>query len=181
MTGCTRPLADLLVAEPDELAALAETDLAKHIRSCPHCAAAARRILAANDALREVLDVPNPVDANAVLRMASIETVGRPLGRWTWFATPAPIRVVAATSMVVVIAVAIALKMHHQDNPLPSEPWTPFAEEQPVLVDAPGHNVAVIPTTDPDITIFWFYKENDDDQDMDMRGGPPAAGTGNAG
>ena len=50
-----------------------------------------------------------------------------------------------------------------------------------MLVDAPGYNVAVIPTTDPDITIFWFYKEKDDDQDMDMRGGPAAAGTDDAG
>ena len=181
MTGCTRPLAELLVAEPDELAGRGDTDLARHIRACPHCTASARRILAANDALREVLDVPNPANVNAVLRKARIETA-RPSDRRPRFAIPASIRVVAATSMVVVIAAAIELKMHHQpDRPLPSKTWIPVAEEQPVLVDAPGYNVAVIPTTDPDITIFWFYKENDDDQDMDMRGGPPAAGTGNAG
>ena len=181
MNRCAR-LAELLIAEPDELAARGDTDLARHIRECPHCAAAARAMLAANHGLREVLGVTGRVDVDAVLRKAHTATTRSPPGRRAWFTVPAPARVVAATSLAAAIAVAVALKMHHQpDKPVPSEQWTPVAGEQPVLVDAPGYNVAVIPTTNSDITIFWFFKENDDDQDMDMRGGPPAAGTDNAG
>lgn len=181
MNRCAR-LAELLTAEPDELAARADTDLARHIGECPHCAAAARAMLAANEGLREVLEVPGRVDVDAVLGKARADAKRSPPGRRAWFTVPAPARVVAATSLVAAIAVAVALKMHHQaDKSLPNEQWTPVAEEQPLLVDAPGYNVAVIPTTDPNITIFWFFKENDDDQDMDMRGGLPAAGTDDAG
>lgn len=181
MNRCAR-LPELLTAEPDELAARTDSDLARHVRECPHCATAARAMLAANDGLREVLGVPGQVDADAVLRKARADAMRSPPGWRAWFTIPAPARVAAATSLVAAIAVAVVFKVHHQaDKPLPSRQLTPVAEEQPVLVDAPGYNVAVIPTTNPDITIFWFFKENDDDQDMDMRGSPPAAATDNAG
>ena len=181
MNRCAR-LSELLTAEPDELAARADTDLARHIRQCPHCTTAARAMLAANDGFREVLEVPGRVDVDAVLRKAHSDATRSRPGRRAWFTVPSPARVVAATSLAAAIAVAVALKMHHQpDKPVPSEQWTPVAEEQPVLVDAPGYNVAVIPTANPDMTIFWFFKENDDDQDVDMRSGPTTAGTDGAG
>ncbi|MYD98041.1 MAG: hypothetical protein F4X98_11755 [Gammaproteobacteria bacterium] len=181
MSRCAR-LAELLTAEPDELAARTGSDLARHIRECPHCTTAARAMLAANDGFREVLEFPGRVDVDAVLRKAHTATTRSRPGRRAWFTVPAPARVVAATSLVAAFAVAVALKMHNQaDKPLPNKQWTPLAEEQPVLVDAPGYNVAVIPTTNPDITIFWFFKENDDEQDVDLRGGPPAVGTDDAG
>lgn len=181
MNRCAR-LAELLTAEPDELAARTDSDLARHIRECPHCATAGRAMLAANDGLREVLEFPGQVDADAVLRKAHTATTRSRPGWRAWFTVPAPARVVAATSLVAAIAVAVALKIHNQpDKPVPSEQWTSVAEEQPVLVDAPGYNVAVIPTANPDMTIFWFFKENDDEQDVDMRGDPATASTDGAG
>lgn len=40
------------------------------------------------------------------------------------------------------------------------EPWLPTEPPpRPLLAAAPGHDVVVIPTEDPDITIVWLVEE----------------------
>ena len=189
MTSCDRPLDGLLSAELDELAGRAETELSRHVRVCPHCSARARKILAASGALHRGLDAGRAVDAvdkEALIARARSETSTR---RFTWrdtrwsapFGDWAGLRAAAALGAMAVVAITVLFAVGGREETLPDAESLPEPiHNKPLLVDAPGYNVAVIPTTNPDITIFWFSKENDDAQQADaVRDGPIAIGPGN--
>ena len=190
MSACDRPVEALLTAELDELAGQAETELGRHVHDCPHCSAAARKILAANVALNDSLVAQRTTDGRDLIaraRSGANSSAAVPAWRrlrwpglqpgWRWVPIAAGIGTLAIA--------AILLAVSESEQPLPGPEWTPDPvapdyAAQPLLVDAPGYNVAVIPTANPDITIFWFSKENDDAQEVDpVRDGPIAIGPGN--
>ena len=183
MTHCDRPVRPLLTAELDELAGQADTELSRHVRDCPHCAAAARKILAANDVLNASL-AQRPVLRSASLRAqarakAQVHGANRPPWRAGWLLNRPAIGWVAAAVGLVAVATTI-LVVSALKEPMPSRklavehPATGQAA-QPPTVDAPGYHVAVIPTESPDVTIIWFTKENDAADGADaIRDGPIA-------
>jgi len=190
MSSCDRPVAALLTAELDELAGQADTELGRHVHDCPHCSAAARKILAANVVLNDSLVPERTTDVrDLVLRVRSGKAVSVAVPAWRQLRWPglqpgwrwAPI----AAGIGIFAIAAILLAVVGIEEPLSGPEWapnpiTPEYASQPLLVDAPGYNVAVIPTANPDITIFWFSKENDDAQEVDpIRDGPIAIGSGN--
>ena len=61
-----------------------------------------------------------------------------------------------AASMAAAAAIAVVLLRMPTLEPLPL-PVRPLA-----LVDAGDHNLVVMPTRNPDITILWFYKETEE-------------------
>ena len=190
MSACDRPVEALLTAELDELAGEADTELGRHVRDCPHCSAAARKILAANVALNTSLAEGRALPGASLIAQARSEQISPAAGRAWWRARmPVPQSVwrwVPAAAAVGALAIAaVLLVVFGTEEPLPGPEWspdqtTPSYAAQPLLVDAPGYNVAVIPTANPDITIFWFSKENDDAQKVDpVHDGPIAIGSGN--
>ena len=175
MTDCKRQAKELLVAAPEELSGEADTALARHIRGCPVCTSAAQRILAANTRLGSVLGSPPTVDAGALIARArsrdAQETLNAgPLGEKArasagrpWLAIP---QWALAAGAAAVVAVGIALATIFETAP-PSVPPMPAPSaakaKHPLLLSAPNRRVAVFQTGNPNITLLWLFKENDDE------------------
>lgn len=158
--ACRRPVEALLQAAVDELEGRAPSELAGHIRGCERCGALAQAILSGHGALDDSLGTALHVDAHRIIALgrARRDASVRPWSGWrlrvalpTW---------VAATAGAASVAVALLLVLPGQERP--ARVWEP-PPAPPVasapFVDAPHHNVAVIETGNPDITVFWFYKE----------------------
>lgn len=158
---CQQPVAGLLRAEVAELDGSAATELAGHVRSCDRCQALARSILSGYEALDNVLGPPVSVDAKRVVARARARANARvePRRGWRW---PTPIRIWAAAGAgFATIATALLFALWGQQEPQPEQVWQRLhapAASSP-LVTATNHNVAVIQTGNPDITIFWYFKE----------------------
>ncbi|MDE0037487.1 MAG: hypothetical protein OXU77_07990 [Gammaproteobacteria bacterium] len=190
MSACKRPVDPLLTAELDELAGEADTELGRHVRDCPRCSATARKILAANVSLNASLAERRVLPGESLIARARSMQISPAAGRAWWraqmpVAQPAWRWVPAAAAVGTLAIAAILLAVIGSEESLPGPEWdpnqtTPDYAGQPLLVDAPGYNVAVIPTANPDITIIWFSKESDDVQNVDpVRDGPIAIGSGN--
>lgn len=145
MTICAEFRDGLLAADPSILRGEGDDRLARHVRSCASCAAAARLFLEGADALDHALaeDLP-PLDTGAVLRRArSIE--------------PAPRRrLLPGVAGLAAAAVAAALWLLPGAEPPPGGQRHTAAVPLPLVEDASG-DVAVLPTTHPDITVLWFF------------------------
>ena len=190
MSACDRAAGALLTAELDELAGAADSALGRHLRDCPHCSATARKILAANEALHAALAEGRVPEGESLIARARAGEKTTAAGRTRWGARvpgaqPAWRWVPGVAAVGALAIAAILLAVVDSEEPLSGPEWdphpvTPEYAAQPLLVDAPGYNVAVIPTANPDITIFWFSKENDDVREVDpVRDGPIAIGPGN--
>ena len=151
MSDCPRA-SELLTADVETLRGLTDSDLARHIATCPDCQTTAARVLAATVALSEALDdIPAP-DAALLMR----RDVGPRTGWWRF--PHAPLRWVLPVAGTAASAAALYLALAVPGPALEGEPWSPPSRMIPPLVDAPGHDVVVFPTTDPDITIIWLVK-----------------------
>lgn len=171
MSVCEAYRDRLLDAEPSEFRVDASTDLADHVRGCAGCRAAAREILRADDALAHALAaglaaVPQ-LDAAAVVANA-LATRTRPAGAAVG-APPmnrrgAPVEGRGALgararwmALAVAASIAALLLLARRELPPPGVELAPRLAT-PVTVEAPAdRNVAVIPTTNPDITVLWFF------------------------
>lgn len=178
MSAREDPVEALLTAELDELAGEADTELGRLVRDSPHCSAAARKILAANEALNASLAAKRVVDAPALVARARSSERSTAFGwRMRWPAIPSAWPWAAATVGTVAvwtILVVFALRTESPADP-ETRPEVAADHAEPPLVDAPGYSVAVIPTSNPDITIIWLTKESDDGQQVDaIRDGPIA-------
>lgn len=153
MTACEAWAKRLVVASPEELSGKAETDLSEHVRDCPRCAAEARRIATANEALRVAMSGPD-VDAARLIERArhagTDETITR---RKRWATLPR----LAWSAMAVSVAAAALVVVPFLRTPA-LEPLQPNVRPQ-LLVDAADYNLVVMPTRNPDIAVLWFYKE----------------------
>ena len=156
MTACAVWAEQLVLAAPEELSGMAETELSRHVRDCRLCAAEARKIVAANKALRVAISSPEVDVAELINRARHAEADGKRMTvqrsarapRIAWSAIGASIAAAAA------IVVLLLQKPILEPLPLPVRP-------QP-LVNAADYNLVVMPTPNPDITILWFYKETEE-------------------
>lgn len=155
---CRRPVADLLRADVDELSGSGSSELAGHIRGCECCGALARSILSRYKALDHEMDAALQLNAPRIVALGRARTDG--VGQRSWWRLPMPPTWAAATATAASIAAALALVLPEPQGPRLEPVWQPraTAASTPVVI-APHHNVAVIQTDDPDITVFWFYKE----------------------
>ena len=191
MSTCDRSVKPLLTAELDELAGEADTELGRRIRDCPHWSAAARKILAANVVLNASLSERQALQSAALLARARSRDpapgASRPGGwreGWLWLANrPAFGWVGAAIGLVAVATILLVFTLPQEQQPSPELAAEQAAGErtsQPLVVDAPGYDVAVIPTENPDVTIIWFAEERDDADVVEaIRDGPIAVGPAN--
>ena len=114
-------------------------------------------IPAGYEALDEELDATVRVDAKRIVA-AGRERSGRTLRPWRW---PAMVPAWAAAGVgVAAVGAALLFGISRQPAVELAYDWQPPppAPSQPV-VTAPNHNVAVIHTDNPDITIFWFWSD----------------------
>lgn len=139
----------MLGAEPGELRGDLDTELSRHLASCPRCREAAGRIVASTAALDEWLNAPAAApDVDCVLREA---------------AEPAPRRhrLVAWAVPVAMAAGIAALLVFGPEGPPPQArvpavgPSTSGASALDLEVPE-GSDAAVFATADPDITVIWF-------------------------
>ena len=153
MTDCPRYADALLEAELDELRGIGDTPVARHVRGCPRCASSGRRILEAHARLHGALSKRPDLDVHALLARARASAARRgapprtPMRRW--------IALAAAASL------AAVLLWTEREPPLDGTPWVATAQA-PSVVEAPAdRDVAVFETDDPDITVIWFFQEEE--------------------
>lgn len=156
---CQRPVADLLRADVDELDGSGSSELAGHIRNCEPCGALARSILSGYGTLDDTLEAAVRVQERSIVGLGRARAAGGVRSRFRW-ALPIPPVWATATATAASIAAALALVLPAPQDPRLDPAWQPpDAAASVPIVSAPQHNVAVIQTDDPDITVFWFYKE----------------------
>ena len=158
-SACGRPAEALLRAERDELDGSGTTELAGHIRACERCGALAQSILAGYETLDDTLEPAVQLNAQCIVALgrARADAGVRRRSRWR---LPLPPAWAAATAAAASIAAILALVLPAPRGPQLEPVWQPPATVASApVVSAPHHNVAVIQTDDPDITVFWFYKE----------------------
>ncbi len=158
-SACGRPVQALLRAERDELDGSGTTELARHIRACERCSALARSILAGYETLNDTLEPAVELNAPRIVALGRARADAG-VRRWSRWRLSMPPTWATATAAAASIAAILALVLPQPQDPLLEPVWQPPATvARTPVVSAPHHNVAVIQTDDPDITVFWFYKE----------------------
>ena len=151
---CRAFLDAMLEAEPRELRGETDSALARHVRACATCADAANAILRAERALAAQLA--------GAMRAPAFVPVARP-ARWRGM-----MRVGLPAAAAIVLSLLAADRL--RDRILPRGPAAPSMAdsagatgiEEPdasvTIVDVePGQNAVVFNTSNPGITVVWYY------------------------
>lgn len=141
----------LLEADPAELRGEGDSTVALHIGGCTACAAAARRILGSQQQMADALSaltLPAPVVPPAS------QAVRRARGRRSLLRALAPLA--AAAILVLFLLQQRAVDELPRLEPVP-EP-TAYAPDMPVVNATGGSDVAVMQTSNPNITVVWFLE-----------------------
>ncbi|MDH5590389.1 MAG: hypothetical protein OEZ65_14635 [Gemmatimonadota bacterium] len=146
MMSCTEARRLLLEVEPSALRGDGDTPLAIHLRGCRSCSTAAGVILSEGALLDAILSGRDAVEEVGA-RVASFPPVARNRVR-----TFVPLAAAALLAGVV-------LTRFPGIRPEPEAPSRQIVSPSALaLVEVPeGRNAAVIPTSDPDLTIVWIY------------------------
>lgn len=146
MSDCAHVRDLMLEAEPASLLGSGDDPVAAHVRTCPACAALARIVLEETAALDRFLANAGPVDAEALVEAA-------------WDAPPRAKRITPRRHWLgwAAAAAVAGLLFVRGDRPLPFTPSVAPQGPPPLVEPAPGQNVAVLATDNPDITVLWFY------------------------
>jgi hypothetical protein len=161
MSECTTFRDRLLVADLDELEARVDTPVSRHLRDCPRCRAAARRIIDDTALLAARLAAaPGRPDTEALLAAAGA-------GPLPEVRTSRPGRRLRSRELPwlgIAAAAAILAVLVRPPPPSPDRAavGAPSIASPPLVEAAPDHDVAVLPTRDPDITVVWFFPPRSD-------------------
>ena len=162
---CAEAVHVLLEADPAELAGRGDDPLARHLRECPSCMALAGEILAIEGELaRELESAVPPLELDRILDMAAAagDTAEMPEGapEVLPFQTPSSGRVRRAALRLLPLAAAavLATLFVAREPQLPGPSFSPPVQAPGLDVEVPeGRNVAVLKTSDPDITVLWLF------------------------
>ena len=149
--NCELAFERMLEADPEELAGRRDSDLAAHITRCNRCSAVATEILRGQDVLAHGIR-QLPVEGNVEELLPEVRRVAAtPRRRWL---TRVALPLVAAAALALLV-------VGDRSEILPSaESVTPIAQaprpEQSVRL-APNTNAIVFKTSNPKITVVWFY------------------------
>lgn len=152
MNDCNSIISRMLEAPLEELDPASEGEIAEHLRGCASCRAAAEAIVVETRALGEWRSPMGDPDLDAILVRAGVPAekaastgMGRRNGTKAWLG------LAAAAALATVL-------LRPSPPPMPGEGPTPRTPSPPPLVEAaPGRDVVVLPTRNPDITVVWFY------------------------
>ncbi len=134
----------LLEAETDSL-------LSEHVRSCVRCRTVAQRINREEERLRTALDAVRPrVSADVAGKRAAWEARLRNRKR-IWYGL-APVAAAAGLAGILLVS---------NGSPTPGSLGAPTTTAQqalpPVVEEAPGQNVAVFETDNPNVVVVWSF------------------------
>jgi len=139
----------LLEADPTELRGEADSLLSQHVRTCGRCRAVAERISREEERLRTALDAVQP-------RLSAQEASKRAAGearlrgrREIWYGL-APVAAAAGLAGILFVSTG-----GPKSGPL-EEPTQQVALP-PVVEAAPGRQVAVFETDNPNIMVVWSF------------------------
>jgi hypothetical protein len=155
---------ELLDAAPDELAGVAATSLATHVRDCTRCGPLARMLLDEQSRLGSAVALVQPrlsaaMAADAVLSTARpvpyLQLVEERETRGERF-----MRFAAAVFPMAAAAGIAAWVVYGDRNPVPYAAPIVEAPASAVRITAPaGAQTVILTTSDPDITFAWIGKE----------------------
>jgi len=141
----------LLEAEPEELRGEADSFLSRHVRSCPRCRTVAEHLSREQERLRAAL--------GAVRSRVSIEEAGKRAAREArlrrrreiWYGI-APVAAAAGLAGIMLMSTG---------SPAPGplgEPTVTVQQPLPPIVEAaPGQQIAVFETDNPNIVVVWSF------------------------
>ena len=119
-----------------------------HLAECATCRADAQLILSGTAALAKGLTLPVSPDVDALLQLAQAPREGSRRRKHMLYAGLA-----AAAALGSVLLVRADLP-----RPLPGTPLRPVEAVYAEYEAASEHNLAVLPTRNPDVTVLWFYE-----------------------
>ena len=161
--ACVEMRERLLEADPAELLGEGDSTVALHIAGCAACTAAARRVLRSQqelaDALSQLSDRSAPAAGARVVSVgsgASAESAGRPARRVRRRLLRVMPPLAAAAVLVLFLLQQRTTAELPRLEPVP-EP-TAYALDMPMVNATDGSDVAVMQTSNPDITVVWFLK-----------------------
>ena len=160
MTECITYREELLEAAPDELAGVAPTALAEHVRACRCCGDTARLLLAEHGRLGNALSLVQPrrsADAAAAEVLASTAGVLLPMR----YSRRDRIQRFAAAAFPMAAAAGLAIyAVYGRGDPTPVPLYTAERPITRVRITAPeGTGTIVLRTSDPTITFAWIGRE----------------------
>jgi anti-sigma factor RsiW len=149
--NCELAFERMLEADPEELAGQGDSELAAHVKQCSRCGAVAAEILAGQELLASGLRQLR-VDGTVEELLPEVRRVAATPRRRLLTRVALPLAAAAALALLVV---------GDRSEILPSaESATPIAQaprpEQSVRL-APNTNAVVFKTSNPKITVVWFY------------------------
>lgn len=162
-TACAEMRERLLEADPAELLGVGGSTIALHVASCAACAAAARKILRSQEELADALaqlSAQAPPAAGvpvvSVVSGAAAESAVRP----TRGARRSLLRLMPPLAAAAVLVLFLLQQRAEEDLPRlePVPEPTAYALDMPVVNATDGSDVAVMQTTNPNITVVWFLK-----------------------
>jgi hypothetical protein len=156
----------MLEAEPAELRGAGDSPVALHVRACGDCRALATRMLDAQDDLAVALSALTQPRPHRESMSPGSAAPGRSFGsQHPRIARPSrPFRRAAIALAPLAAAALLVLMLHQQRNgddlpPLqPSPDALAMAADRPLVNVASGDDVAIMSTTNPNITVVWYLK-----------------------
>lgn len=163
---CTAMMHMLMEADPAELRGERDSPLTRHVRVCASCAAAAGRILEAqqelSDAISTLTDTSPPAGRAAATRHDPPATPAHERTVPTRSARARRLGISgAAASLAAAALVVILLQQRRSDDPPVREPLTEhtaMALAVPVVSVTAGDDVAIMHTANPNLTVVWYLK-----------------------
>ncbi|MDH3457315.1 MAG: hypothetical protein OER90_10785 [Gemmatimonadota bacterium] len=147
---CAEAVQHLMEADPGELRGEQDSPLSAHVRSCAQCRAVADRILEQEQTLREMMASVRPrVPADEALQRAWWHARLRSRRRLLLGLAPA----LAAAGLAGILIVG-------NGGLTPAEPGQAIAidwERPPLVETAPGQQIAVFETDNPNIVVVWSF------------------------
>jgi hypothetical protein len=151
---------ELLDAAPDELAGVAPTALASHVRGCPRCGALARLLLDEQARLGSAVALMQPrrTAAEAASDVLALQPIYLAPARETMRDRLA--RFAGAVLPMAAAAALAAYLVYGDREPIPTFVFQREIPASVVRITAmPGTGTVVLQTADPDITFAWIGKE----------------------
>ncbi|MGH7502744.1 MAG: hypothetical protein ACREL7_13435 [Longimicrobiales bacterium] len=156
----------MMEAEPAVLRGKGATALAVHIRTCIRCARRAQLVLGATEALAAELDIRSEAKDAARSRVIVAAAGARPgIRQSTWRArTRRSVLVALPAAAALVLAVGLdrlgddGANAPAVDSASVTQPSPDMGGlESPDVVVRPGQNAVVFRTSNPKITVVWYY------------------------
>ena len=149
--NCDLAFEHMLEADPVELAGQDDSELAAHVAQCSRCAAVAAEILAGQEALAQGIRQLQAEGSVEDLLPGVRRAAATPRRRWlTRVALP-----LAAAAALALLIVGDRSTVPPPESTLQIADALPRPEQSVRL--APNTNAIVFKTSNPKITVLWFY------------------------